>query len=137
MKTAKHNYFDTNEKGEIKKQTNKGLMYISSPREIASIIKSIPKGKVITTKEIIAKLTAKHKVDFTCPLTTGIFVSVIAKYVEEEGIKDVPYWRVVKDKGVLYDKYLGMLSMQPEYLKSEGWKIERRGKQMTPAVSVK
>ncbi len=37
-------------KGGIKKHTDKGLMYISTPREIGGIINKVPKGKLITTK---------------------------------------------------------------------------------------
>lgn len=136
MKTARQKYDDTNSKGKIKKQTPKGMMYISSPQEIVEVIKTIPKGKVITTKEIMTKLTKKHKVDFTCPLTTGIFISIIANYVEEEGIKDIPYWRVVKDKGVLFDRYFRLTSIQSELLQSEGWKVIRRGKKQIPAIDL-
>jgi len=136
MKSAKQKYDDTNKKGEFKKQTPKGLMYISSPREIAEIIKTIPLGKVMTTKQIVAKLTEKHKVDFTCALTTGIFIGVIANYVEEMNLSDIPYWRVVKDKGILYDRYFRLPSKQAELLKSEGWDIISYGKKQIPAIKL-
>lgn len=136
MRSAKQKYDDANEKGEFQKQTPKGLMYISSPREIADIIKTIPAGKVMTTKQIVAKLTEKHEVDFTCNLTTGIFIGVIANYVEEMNLDGVPYWRVVKDKGVLYDRYFRLPSKQVELLKAEGWEIISYGKKQLPAVKI-
>jgi len=114
---------------EKKKMTNKGLMYISSPREIENIIRKIPKGKLITTEIVIKNITSKNKVDFTCPLTSGIFISICANYAEEEiekGVskdKVVTYWRVIKPKGFLYDKYLGTKSKQEKYLKEEGYKL--------------
>lgn len=136
MKTATENYENANIKGEVKKKTEKGLMYISSPREILEIIKKIPKGKVITTPQIANQLAKKHKVDFTCQLTTGIFISIIANYIEEKNIKDVPYWRVVKDKGVLYDHYLRLPSTQANNLAAEGWQIVKRGKKQVSAIDI-
>jgi alkylated DNA nucleotide flippase Atl1 len=108
--------------------STKGAMYISSPKEINSIIKQIPEGKLITTKMITDKLTNKNKVVFTCPLTTGIFLSIIANKTEEErtnGIKDLtPYWRVVRPNGDIYDKYLGQTSHQLDYIEREGIEVE-------------
>ena len=118
---------EANAKGNIRKQTDKGMMYISTPSEISTIIKKVPKGKLTTTKLMAEELSKKHKADFTCPLTTGIFTSIVANAAEEEiekGKKRVsPYWRVVKDRGYLYDKYLGQKSNQPKHLKGEGFKI--------------
>lgn len=127
-KTAKEKYENSNKKGGFKKQTDKGLMYISTPKEIGDVIKTVGKGKLITSKQIADKLRDIHKVDFTCQLTTGIFISVLANYTEEEGKEKIPYWRVVKDKGILYDKYLGVLSKQKSYLEGEGYKIIQKGK---------
>lgn len=124
-------------KGEIK-QTDKGMMYISYPREIEKVIRSIPKGKLITTEQIVKKFTKQYKVDFTCPLTTGIFVSIVANYAEEQkesGAKElVPYWRVIKPKGYIYDKYLGQELPQKGHLESEGFKIIPRGTKKGPVV---
>ena len=91
MKDWKDNFNKTNQKGSVLKDTPKGKMYISTPAEIAEVIKTIPKGKVITTKEIAQQLATKNKADYTCGLTTGIFVAIIANYVEQEKIKDIPY----------------------------------------------
>jgi len=125
-------------KGSIRKQTDRGMMYISTPEEIQKIIKRVPKGKLITTKQIIDKLNKKYKVDFTCPLTTGIFVSIVANAAEEEstmGMKNItPYWRVIKPKGYLYDKFLGQKSSQKKYLKAEGFKIIPSGTKKGPVI---
>jgi len=128
-KSWKEKFDETNERGTVKKQTDKGFMYISCPEEIEKVIRKVPKGKLITTKEIVGKLTKKHGVDFTCPLTTGIFVSIVANKAEEEideGAKlseVTQYWRVIKPDGQIYDKYLGTLSKQDQYLEDEGYKI--------------
>lgn len=136
MTSAKEKYEKTNRRGCVKEQTDRGLMYISTPEEIAEVIKKIPKGEVMTVKQIADTFTKREKVDFTCTLTAGIFVAIIANYVEEEKIKDIPYWRVVKDKGVLYEKYFRLPSKQIDYLKKEGHKILRKGKQNTAYIEL-
>ena len=125
---------EANKKGGIRKKTDKGMMYISTPKEIEGIIRRVPKGKLITTKQIADKLSKKYKVDFTCPLTTGIFSSIVANVAEEQAEmgkdrkKITPYWRVVKEpKGYLYDKYLGQVYPQKKYLEAEGHKVVPSG----------
>ncbi|MEI6533137.1 MAG: MGMT family protein [Candidatus Roizmanbacteria bacterium] len=110
------------------KMTPKGLMYISTPKEINEIIRTVPKGKLITTAQIANQLAKKYKTKFTCQITTGIFVAIDANASEEElqqnKLNVTPYWRVIKAKGRLYDKYLGQKSRQKELLESEGYTIE-------------
>jgi len=133
-KSWKEKITESDNKGGIRKRTDKGMMYISTPSEIAKLIRRVSKGKVTTTKYIAQKLKKKHKVDFTCPLTTGIFVSLVANATEEavaEGKKEIaPYWRVLKPGGKLYDKYLTHELPQREHLEAEGFEIEEgKGKQ--------
>ncbi len=114
-----------------KKETDRGLMYISCPMEISQIISKVPKGKLITTKQIVEKLNKKHQVDFTCQLTTGIFIGIAANKTEEdreEGRKNLtPYWRVIKPDGQVYEKYMGQPSKQIKLLEREGFKIVDSG----------
>ena len=43
----------------------------------------------------------------------------------EEGKKDVtPYWRTIKEKGILNEKYPGGIEEQAKKLKAEGHEIE-------------
>ncbi len=122
---------DKHEHKSQKKQTEKGKMYISTPLEINEIIKKVPKGKLITTKQIAQKLTKKHKVDFTCPLTTGIFISINANAAKQEQLQGksniTPYWRVIKPKGYLYDHHLRIKNPQKKLLEDEGIKVISSG----------
>jgi len=136
MKTWREKYKEADAKGGIRKLTNKGMMYISSPSEISEIIKLIPKGKIMSTKQIAQKLSEKHNVDYTCGLTTGIFVAIIANYVEQDGIDNIPYWRVVKNGNILYETYLREPSQQENYLKKEGHRISKKGTLGTKIVSI-
>ena len=66
-------------------------------------MKKVPKGKLTTINELRTALAKKHKTDFTCPITTGIF-SWIAAYAADElaqqGRKRItPYWRTLKSDG--------------------------------------
>ncbi len=126
MKDWKEKYISTNKKGNLRKETPKGMMYISTPEEIVNIIRTIPKGKAISSKELTHILSQQHNVDYTCGLTTGIFISIIANYVEQENIKNIPYWRITKEHGLLYDSYLREPSIQKEYLDKEGHKIIKK-----------
>ena len=53
---------------------------------------------------------------------------MVARAAEEdasEGKKNItPYWRTLKSKGELNEKYPGGVEVQAEYLKSEGHEIE-------------
>jgi alkylated DNA nucleotide flippase Atl1 len=59
---------------------------------------------------------------------TGMFVAIAARAAEEEeieGNRDVtPYWRTVKSKGELNEKYPGGVEEQAARLIAEGHEIE-------------
>ncbi|MBA7663675.1 hypothetical protein ES703_71722 [subsurface metagenome] len=65
---------------------------------------------------------------FGCPLTTGIFANIAARAAEEaaaEGRKDItPYWRTLKSRGELNEKYPGGVETQAAHLREEGHTIE-------------
>ena len=88
-----------------------GKMLISSPRELEAVIHRIPEGRVLTLAALRANLAKAHRADYTCPLTTGIFLRVVGEAAEEEraarGGDVAPYWRVVRDDGALIDTLPG------------------------------
>jgi hypothetical protein len=59
---------------------------------------------------------------------TGIFIAIAARAAgedEEKGRKDItPYWRTLKGKGELNEKYPGGVDAQAKKLKAEGHEIE-------------
>ncbi len=124
---------------EIKKAPEKWIeryggdkMLIPTPRMIESAVKKIPQGNLTTVGLIRQYLAHEQGADFTCPLTTGIFLRIVAEAAEEarhEGKKNIaPYWRVIKDDGTLNPKFPGGLSLQSGYLSEEGFKIIPKGK---------
>jgi hypothetical protein len=111
-----------------------GTVVIPAPREVNEIMRSVPKGKLITINIIRERLAKRHGATIGCPITTGIFAGIAARAAEEdaaEGKKDVtPYWRTLKVGGVLNEKYPGGVEAQAKHLKEEGHTIEpdRSGK---------
>ncbi len=101
-----------------------GRMLIASPLAIQAVIAKIPKGKVLTMGHLRQRLAAAHHADYTCPLTTGIFLRIVAEAAVEDqaaGKKNnTPYWRVVKEDGSLLDKLPGGITAQKLLLKQEG-----------------
>ncbi len=101
-------------------QFGKGLMLIPTPKLVDETVRQIARGRLVTVGEIRRKLAADFAADVTCPLTTGIFIRIVAEASEEDranGRKRVaPYWRVIKDDGSLNPKFPGGVQLQTRYL---------------------
>ncbi|MBI5858699.1 MAG: MGMT family protein [Sphingobacteriales bacterium] len=110
----------------------KGTMAIPSPLEVNSIMKKVPSGKLITINRIREKIARKHHATIGCPITTGIFSWIAANAaVEAEAMgkkKMTPYWRTLKQGGVINEKYPGGIEKQAELLEQEGHYIVQKGK---------
>lgn len=119
---------------KMSKRWGTGTCAIAHPKEIDQIMKRVPKGKVITINKIRDKLTKKYKTNITCPITTGIFARIAAGAAEEDqkaGKKRItPYWRTLKDGGVINEKYPGGVTDQAKLLREEGLKIGKKGKKL-------
>jgi hypothetical protein len=109
------------------KRFGTGTMLIPKPLDVDALIRKTKKGKVITASEIRSRLARDKGVNTTCPVTTGIFVRIVAEAAEEElrdGKKQVtPYWRVIRDDGSLNEKFPGGVEAQARRLKEEGHSV--------------
>jgi 6-O-methylguanine DNA methyltransferase, DNA binding domain len=109
-------------------------MLISTPQEIDVLVGRVPKGKLATINSLRDALAKQHNTTITCPITTGIFMNIVAKAageMEEMGAKRVtPYWRVLRSDGSLYDKFPGGTNEQKKRLEAEGFSIVKKGKTM-------
>jgi hypothetical protein len=118
--------------GKMSKRWGEGTMVIPAPIEVDALMKRVPKGRVATINELRITLATKHKVDFACPLTTGIFSWIAANAAAEAeaaGAKRVtPYWRTLKNGGELNPKYPGGVEGVARRLRAEGHKVVRKGK---------
>jgi alkylated DNA nucleotide flippase Atl1 len=118
--------------GKMTQRWGTGIFVIPAPLEVDTLMKQVPKGRVVTINELRAVLAAKHKVDFACPITTGIFSWIAAHAAAEaeaEGAKRItPYWRTLKTGGELNPKYPGGVERIAKRLRVEGHKIIQKGK---------
>ena len=118
--------------GKMSKRWGQGTMVIPAPLEVDALMKQVPKGRVVTINELRSALAAKHKVDFACPITTGIFSWIAAHAAAEaeaEGAKRItPYWRTLKTGGELNPKYPGGPEAIAKRLRLEGHEIVAKGK---------
>lgn len=115
-----------------------GSMVIVTPMLIDGLVRQIPLGELTTIGELRKKFAQQFETDTTCPLTTGIFLRIVAENAEEErnnGRADItPYWRVVRDDGTMIDKFPGGIPQQAENLKNEGFEILVTGRRGTKLV---
>lgn len=86
----------------------------------------IPDGKLITVDRVRAYLAKEADADTTCPLTAGIFTNVCAHASEERTDNKIPWWRTLKTKGELNEKYP---NGQRERFEAEGHTVVQKGKQ--------
>ncbi len=110
----------------------KGKMIIATSMIIDGIVRKIPKGKLTTVSTIMDRLCEDFGTDSACPMTTGIFLGIVAKAAEENraaGRKKIaPYWRVLKSKGALNPKFPGGMDAHAAKLEAEGHEIDRTRK---------
>lgn len=111
----------------------KQTMLIPTPMMLAAEVRKIPKGKVRKVGRLRDKMAQDHGVEKSCPLVTGIFLSILAGAAEEQraaGKKRLiaPYWRVLLDDGSVRSKEPPGIKRQLELLREEGHRPVPRGK---------
>ena len=120
--------------GKMSKRRGTGTFVIPAPLEVDALMEQVPKGRVVTINELRAALAARHKVNFACPITTGIFSWIAAHAAAEAetaGAKRItPYWRTLKTGGELNPKYPGGVEGTARRLRAEGHKIVSKGRRM-------
>lgn len=85
-------------------------MFIATPQIIDNYIKNIPKGKNVTVQTMRKDLAIENRADYTCPVTTGIFLRIVAeanfeKFIQANSLKGItPFWRVVEPNSTLSKK---------------------------------
>lgn len=113
---------------KMEKRFGKGKMLIPKPLDVDALIRKVKKGELVTQSHIREKLAKDFKTNVTCPITTGIFIRIVAEAAEEDlnsGKKQItPYWRVIRDDGNLNERFPGGVEAQAKYLKKEGYTIE-------------
>lgn len=85
-------------------------MFIATPQLIDKYIQEIGFGKRIDTRTLRNDLALEHNANYTCPVTTGIFLRIVAeanyeKLQEGQPIENItPFWRVIEPNSPLAKK---------------------------------
>lgn len=79
-------------------------MLIATPAIIDAYVRQIPKGVHTSLQQMRKDLAAEYRADYTCPVTSGIFLRIVAEnaYEEYQAGKPVskiaPFWRMIDRK---------------------------------------
>jgi hypothetical protein len=111
----------------MQKRFGTGIMLIPAPLDVDCVIRTVPRGRLVTQSQIRAKLARDFQAKVACPMTTGIFVRIAAEAAEEDKrngrSRVTPYWRVIRDDGSLNEKFPGGTKLQAAYLEQEGHRL--------------
>ena len=103
-------------------------MFIATPKIIDQYIQEIGFGKRVDVKTLRKDLAIEHNADYTCPVTTGIFLRIVAeanyeKLHQGKQLDEItPFWRVIEPNSALAKK----LTFGQEFLLQQ-IEIEREG----------
>lgn len=104
-----------------------GRMLVATPLLVAEEVCAIPRGRVVAVSELRARLAQRFNADHTCPLSTGIFLAILAGVVADElrrgRAPSWPIWRVVGDDGRLPVKWPLEARYRAVRLREEGHRI--------------
>ena len=95
-------------------------MFVATPKIVDEFINKMPYGRFITMPELRADLAIEYDCDATCPVSTAIFLRVVAEAALEHleqgaTTADItPFWRVV----VPGDKVSARLPIDQKWLEA-------------------
>ena len=101
-------------------------MLIPVPMNIDKLVRMIPKGNIADMSNIRNRLASDAGTDIACPMTTGIFLKLVAETSEEDRVNELdcaPFWRLLKDGGKLNPKFPGGVELHANRLIEEGHEI--------------
>jgi hypothetical protein len=79
-------------------------MLVATPRIVDGYIRHIPKGHEASLTQMRKDLAAEYHAEATCPVTSGIFLRIVAEAAYEEYMngkpvsKIAPFWRMINEK---------------------------------------
>jgi hypothetical protein len=105
----------------------RGQMLVPTPLQVARALRRVPRGRLVTAAVLRDRLARNAGADFTCPLTMGIFLNILAGATEEALAEKrpavAPYWRVVDERGGLPPKFPPGRARQAAHLRAEGHQV--------------
>lgn len=85
-------------------------LHISSPIEVVQALKNIPPGSTMSIQAFRRMLAEKNSCDATCPVSTSLFLRIVAEHTWEEFSRTgsthdlAPFWRVVESSSPMAKK---------------------------------
>jgi hypothetical protein len=93
-------------------------LHIPCPVEVAAELKTIAPGSTMSIQAFRRKLAVKNNCDATCPVSTSLFLRIVAEYSWEEFSRTgstremAPFWRVLESNSPMAKK----LSFDPSWI---------------------
>jgi hypothetical protein len=97
------------------------LMFIPTPEVVERYLAAIPRGETRSLSDLRQDLAATAGADKTCPVTTGIFLRIVAEAAWDDHLagaplkKIVPFWRAVDPASPTAKK----LRCGPDFLRTQ------------------
>ncbi|MBS1773492.1 MAG: hypothetical protein JST82_11590 [Bacteroidetes bacterium] len=85
-------------------------MLIATPEIVDAYIRHIPKGSHTSLQQMRKDLAIEYNAEYTCPVTSGIFLRIVAEHAYEEYQKGkslsniTPFWRILDRKSPSFKK---------------------------------
>jgi len=80
----------------------------TQPLIIQEYINHIESGNISEVETMRNDLAIEYGADFTCPMTTGIFLRIVAEYnyenLSKKGTEISPFWRIIDPNSRLSDR---------------------------------
>lgn len=101
-------------------------MLIATPRIVDEYLRHIPKGHHTSLQQMRRDLAAEYGADYTCPITSGIFLRIVSERAHEQyeqgtPLKQItPFWRMIDKKAPLAKKLSFGYDFVAEQRKKEG-----------------
>jgi len=86
------------------------VMLVPSARIVDAFIRRLPKGRLLETRELRARLARRYRAEVTCPITMGFILRSLAEAAWEArqaGAAEAvitPVWRVLEDDSLTLKK---------------------------------
>ncbi len=109
-------------------------MLIATPAIVDEYVRQIPKGSSVNLQAMRKDLATEFNADYTCPVTAGIFMRIVAEAAHEQFTKGVPlknitpFWRVIDENSTIGKK----VSFGAEFIRAQ-----RMKEGITPATAAK
>lgn len=101
-------------------------MLIATPEIVEEYVRNIPEGTHVPIKQMREDLAAEYHAEYTCPVTSGIFLRIVAEHAYEQLQQGkapeeiTPFWRMIDKRSPSAKKLACGLDFLIEQRQKEG-----------------